>query len=563
MLTVVLSTIYTILVSLGVGAFIINGLSKFIGKRAYSVIEYIIFGTVSITVYVEFYSIVGKIGAIPHIIMLVLCAMGYYFDRRNMCELLKKVSHTIFSWEGLFYVGFVLFLAFFASRGEFHTDTNIYHAGSIRIYEEYGLIKGIGNLQNHYAYNSSSLAFAAIFSLNWLLGDSIHATTCYFEVICGIYALYGLKRYRNHKYHLADATKVGILLYILVCLYRSMSPATDYATLLMALMVISMWCDNMETYRSTNRYALLSVMAVFVMTMKFSACALLIVAIYPIAILIKNKKWSDILIYLGLGVLVVAPFLIRNVLVSGWLLYPVDIIDLFDVQWKIPVGDLRYDAMQIKVWGRCLFDVNLIDMPIKEWFSYWIEYKERYEIMLLYGIVVGCVLYIAYVIKYLISKNIFRWEYISLFTAIVVCMGIWFFEAPFIRYGLAFIFAIILIPLGSFVSDEHKGLWGICTGLLTFGAIACITPYFNNYITDMGVFIKQNARAPYYITQKPYDEGNVSSVEINGNTIYYNNSDDEEINSYYHFPNTCYVHMLRRTTLIGDSIEDGFMPKTD
>lgn len=60
----------------------------------------------------------------------------------------------------------------FTSRGEFHTDTNIYHAAAIRIYEEYGLVKGIGNLQLHYAYNSSCLAFASIFSMKWLLGSS-------------------------------------------------------------------------------------------------------------------------------------------------------------------------------------------------------------------------------------------------------------------------------------------------------------------------------------------------------------------------------------------------------
>lgn len=560
MLVVLLNVIYIAAISFGIGALLLYGLNRIIGHREYSLITYVISGAVTITVFVEFYSIIGKIGAVPHIIMLLLCMCGYWLDKKQITKILKTAKKVIFSWEGLFYVGFVIFLTFFASRGEFHTDTNIYHAAAIRMYEEYGLIKGMGNLQLHYAYNSSSIAFASIFSLNWLFGTSIHATTCFFEVISGIYALYGLKRYKEHEYHLADASKVGILLYVLVCLYRSMSPATDYATLIVALMVISLWCDNMERDRSTYKYALLSVLAVFVMTMKFSACILLIITIYPLIVLIRNKNWREIVVYLLMGVIVVAPFLARNVIISGYLLYPVDMIDWFNVEWKIPLDYMKYDADQIKVWGKCLFDVQYADMPVREWLPVWIDYKERYELMLLYGICAGTVFNLVYVIKSFVKKIEFRWESISLYIAIMGCLAVWFFEAPFIRYGLAFIFAIILIPLGWFASEKHKGLWGIITGVVAFGTVACITPYFNNYITDMGVFIKQNVRAPYYIEQKPYDDGETSSVIINGNTIYYC-SDTRELNSYYHFPNTCYYPMLERTTLIGDTIEDGFKPK--
>ena len=560
MLSVLLNVIYITAVSFGAGSLVLCGLNKLIGQREYPLIACVITGVVSITVFVEFYSIIGKIGAIPHVIMLILCACGYWLDRKHIAKMLKFVKNILFSWEGLFYLGFIVFLSFFASRGEFHTDTNIYHAAAIRMYEEYGLIKGMGNLQLHYAYNSASLAFASIFSMNWLFGTSIHATTCFYEVICGIYALYGLKRIREHKYHLADAVRVGILLYVLVCLYRSMSPATDYATLLMAFMVISLWCDNMEKDRSTNVYALLSVLAVFVMTMKFSACILVLIVVFPIIVLIKNKKWHDIIVYLCMGVLVVAPFLIRNVLISGWILYPVNIFDWFNVKWKIPAEYMQHDADQIKVYGKCLFDVNLKDMPVREWMTYWLDYKERYELMLIYGICVGSIFSLLYVVKSFVKKTIFRWEGLALFVAIAGCLGIWFFEAPFIRYGLTFIFVIILLPIGCFLSDEHKGLWGIVTGIMVFASVACITPYFNNYITDMCVFIKQNSKTPYYITQKPYDDGDTSSVEINGHTIYYS-SDSREINSYYYFPNTCYASMLERSTLIGDRIEDGFMAK--
>lgn len=152
MLVVLLNVIYIAVVSFGIGALLLYGLNRIIGHREYceyckcSLITYVIGGIVTITVFAEFYSIIGKIGAVPHVIMLALCTCGYWLEKKQIAQILKNAKNILFSWEGLFYVGFVISLSFFASRGEFHTDTNIYHAAAIRMYEEYGLIKGMGNL---------------------------------------------------------------------------------------------------------------------------------------------------------------------------------------------------------------------------------------------------------------------------------------------------------------------------------------------------------------------------------------------------------------------------------
>lgn len=79
-------------------------------------------------------------------------------------------------------------------------------------------------------------------------------------------------------------------------------------------------------------------------------------------------------------------------MISGWLLYPFNGIDLFQVEWKIPEEYLLVDANQIKVWGRCLYDVNKIDWPISKWFPLWWEGQERYEKMLLGAVCLGGVL---------------------------------------------------------------------------------------------------------------------------------------------------------------------------
>lgn len=556
MLSVVLSWIYIFLICALVGI----GILSLFKKNQLSLMLYIIMGVVAITVYVQFFSIFAKIGICAHVILLAAALLCGYINRGEICRLWKMNRTVICSWEGFFYCCFILLIAFFTSRGEFHTDTNIYHAASIRIYEEYGMVRGIGNLQLHYAYNSSYLAFAAIFSLKWFLGRSLHTTTGFLEVVMCLYAFHGLRNFRRHENHVTDMMRIGILLYTLVNMTRSMSPATDYATMFFVLFIITAWCENFfEGGSDITVYALLSVAAVFTATLKFSSCLLVLVVIYPAVCLIRDKKWKEISAYIFCGCMAVCPFLIRNYYISGWLLYPFDRIDLFKTVWKIPKEYLLHDANQIKVWGRCLYDVGKIDLPASKWLPVWWEHQFRYEKMFLGAVVLSLVLQAVMLFVRMLRKQKIRLQLIVLHLAIWANIAVWFYMAPFIRYGLAFLIAVVMIAMGEYLSEKKSGLYSIVTGSLAFCIIVSVSPYWDQYVTDAGVFIKQGLREPYYIVQQDYDEGSMDSCVINGNVVYF--STGEEINSYHVFPGTCYKPMLERSTLIGDRIEDGFKAK--
>lgn len=556
MISVILSWIYIFLICTVIGAAVL----RFFKKTDFSLSGYLTAGIIVITVYVEFFSIFMKIGVCAHLLLLSAALVSGYIMRNDIRGLWKRYRPVLCSWEGLFYGGFVLLIAFFTSRGEFHTDTNIYHAAAIRIYEEYGLVKGIGNLQLHYAYNSSYLAFASIFSLKWLLGYSIHSTTGFLETFMCLYAFHGLREFKEHENHITDMMRIGILLYTLINVTRSMSPATDYATMYFALFIITAWCKNLfESDSDVTVYALLSVAAVFAVTLKFSSCLLVLLAIYPAYCFIREKKRREIIVYTLCGCIIICPFLVRNYFISGWLLYPFDGIDIFRVVWKIPKEYLLHDADQIKVWGRCLYDVDKVNMPVKQWLPVWWEHQFRYEQMFLGAVVIAFVLQLVMLTGRIVKRQKLRLEFIVLHTAIWGNIAVWFFTAPFIRYGLAFLIAVIMIAMGEYLSEKKRGFYSIVTGCLTFCIFVAVSPYWDQYVTDAGVFVKQRWREPYYIRQKDYDEGSMDSCEMNGNVIYF--STGEEINSYHVFPGTCYKPMLERSTLIGNRIEDGFCAK--
>jgi len=553
---IVLSWVYMFLICTLIG---IGTLSP-VRNRRFSVTLYLVTGIIGITVYAQFFSIFAKLGLWAHVMLVAAALVCGYRNRSTVWQLWQTYRPVLCSWEGFFYCCFVLLIAFFTSRGEFHTDTNIYHAAAIRIYEEYGLVKGIGNLQLHYAYNSSYLAFASIFSMKWLLGSSLHTTTGFLETVMCLYAFHGLRAFRQHKAHVADMMRIGILLYTLVNVTRSMSPATDYATMFFALFIITAWCENFfEKGSELTVYCLLTVAAVFAATLKFSSCLLVLIGLYPAWCLIREKRWKEIGICLFGGCVILCPFLVRNYLISGWLLYPFEGIDLFKVPWKIPLEYLVHDADQIKVWGRCLYDVEKVDMPLYEWLPVWWEHQFRYEKMFLGGVLLGTALQLLMVGMRLYRKQKIRPQMAVLHLAVWGNVLVWFLVAPFIRYGLAFLIAVVMLAVGDYLGERKQGLCSIVAGSLVFGILVSLSPYWDQYVTEAGVFVKQNLREPYYIEQKDYDRGSMDSCEINGNTIYF--STGEEINSYHVFPGTCYKPMLERSTLIGERIEDGFRAK--
>ena len=105
-------------------------------------------------------------------------------------------------------------------------------------------------------------------------------------------------------------------------------------------------------------------MCVTVLTVKLSGALILLLTLKPAVMLIKDKKIKDILLFLAAGFVMALPFFIRNVILSGWLVYPFTSIDLFNVDFKIPKGVAEYDSREIQVWGRGYSDVTRYEEPI-------------------------------------------------------------------------------------------------------------------------------------------------------------------------------------------------------
>lgn len=297
-------------------------------------------GLAFVTVYAEGYSLFAGVGLAANLGLLVFCAVSAIVLRRQLSAFIREKWQESGPGGRLFAAVLVLLMAYGTSRGYMHVDTGLYHAQAIRWIEEYGVVPGLGNLHSRFAYNSAAFPLCAIYGMRWAAvgswTESMHAVQGFLALLVGIQCC-GLGRLvRRKRVLVSDFVRLGAVYYLTVLFREMVSPASDYFAMLFLFYILIAWLDLLERREaSVVPYALLSLLLVFTVTVKLSAAVMLLLVLKPAVLLLKGKRWKEIALYIGLGILISLPWLIRGVLISGWLFYPFTFLDVFPVDWKL------------------------------------------------------------------------------------------------------------------------------------------------------------------------------------------------------------------------------------
>ena len=404
------------------------------------------YGIVCSIVYAQFFSLFYKVGMLAFGILFVISLILIFLFKNRCVEGCKEVrkiylNHqwNLFVLPIAFVIIIILGLLFTIQIPE-HYDTYLYHAQSIRWIEEYGIVKGLGNLHNRFAYNSAFMCLQALFSFSWCISQSLHTINGFLWVLMGIYAIGTLKVYKEKRIYISDVLKILLLIYLCndIVTANLSSPHTDMMTLLMVLYMIIRWNELLEEgYQGYVSYGILCLLGVCAVSVKLSAIMVLVLTLKPAIILLREKKWNIIWVFLGLGILIIIPFLLRNIILSGYLVYPYASIDIFDVDWKMEKALVVHDNHEIIAWGRMLNDVSRYNETITTWLPIWMrECGSFYSVLMVCNIVLLPVS-ITIIVYWLYKKNYDK----SLMLGCVEILFLgWLLTSPLPRYGLVYLF---------------------------------------------------------------------------------------------------------------------------
>ncbi|MBD5528091.1 MAG: hypothetical protein HDR02_06710 [Lachnospiraceae bacterium] len=410
----------------------------------------------------------------------------------------------------------ILFLlwAFFTSRGYIHIDTDLYHAQNIRWIEEYGVVPGLGNLHERFAYNSSFFPLSALYSMKFLVGKSLHTVSGFFAFLLSITALNITMSWKKRQISLSNYARVGAIYYLTTIVDEVVSPASDYPIMCIIFFIVIKWLDSLEEEKESAPFSLLCVMGVYALTLKLTAGLILLLLVKPAYSLIKKKRIKDIFLYLGMGIAVAVPWFVRTIVISGWLLYPFPKLDLFQVDWKMDAALIEVDAAQISAWGKALYNISLLDTPITQWLPNWFRSTlSGTEKLLILGNVI-CILVFIGAAVWVFSKK--KWKELDMLLVLgtLVCSYLfWQLSAPLMRYGYAYVLLLDFVTIGwLFTRLNWKRLQNIIYFVLIFYG------FYKLFV--MGKYIYGCRLVECYIWQADYGTYELESYEIDGVTFY-------------------------------------------
>lgn len=547
MLSVVLIWVYMLLTCYiaGYAVVYISSRGKYICRYEAG---YILAGFSVITVYSEAFSLFMGVGFWANLILLAILCVAFWILRKPLMGHMKELKNRFSISSVIVLILLGLLFSYGTSHGIMHYDSDLYHAQSIRWIEEYGVVRGLGNLHTRLAYNSASFCVSALYSMKFLTGQSCHCCAGFLAYIITLMCRDLFKKNQILKPTMANAARIVAIYYVLMIFDEMVSPASDYFMVLLALGVIILFLELLdEKVKDYYPYGMLSLMTLVVLSIKISGLFLILLVVYPAYLLIKDKKYGIIAGFLLAGVLTILPFVLRNVLLSGYLVYPYPAIDVLDAEYKIPKGVAEYDSKEIQVYGRGYTDVTRFEEPfstwIKPWFSNLSAMNKLFFILGIFGILLGIGLFIFIVVK----KRTELLPYMLVVSVMDICFLFWMGTSPNLRYGCLFLFmAPILSWVLFYVIFLEK--------LNRFYVFTSIAALFLAYkALTFGGEVLGSINFSYLVRQQDYGRYEVVSYELNGVDIYIPTEGNQV--GYEPFPSAPFEPEAQ---LMGNDVKDGF-----
>ena len=364
-------------------------------------------------------------------------------------------------------------------------DAGLYHLNYQKWIQSSKLVIGLSNLHMRYGYSS---IFDYIASNLWIDNNFIFIHFLNLTALCTFF-IFLLYSFLFSKDKFLAGSSVGILIFGLldnfgfnggkngfieiegITKYDSVFGLIFYLTIIFSFVLFQK--KNITNFE----FQILLLLAIFNIQMRPTGLLVLI----PVFIALLVGKKIKRLIYdkfVLSGVLLLFMWIIKNLLLSGCIIFPVEFL-CFDT---LPWYKNNYALSETQNIRESLRAFNL-NMEITEWFKYWTE-KNTYNFSSLMNFLLSYLVITLYKLLFYKSKINMDFFISLLFT--ITLIAYWFSFAPINRFGIPF-FMVAIGLIFSNVTEEkvYKSFNFINKYLIIFLFIVCVllTPRVDNIIS--------------------------------------------------------------------------------
>ncbi len=439
-------------------------------------------------------------------------------------------------------------------------DSLLYHISAIQWNEKYRAIIGLANFNDRLGFNSAIFVLSASFLLDSVYGQYIFSVNSFCVLIFMLYLLKTI-------YYKKGVFGVFCLLYLYYFInqyaFDISSPGADVLpNIIAAFLLINLLLDFNSIRSKSLIYIILPL---FCITLKIAMLPILLLTLYA---LFSPQNTTMMSLKKGVlyGLFFMFPWLVRNVILTGYSVYPMESLDIFNFDWKVPAERLLLTKNWIYSWGRIPMEdyQKVLAMPLEKWFPIWWENqlpKNRYFFAL------AVISPFFYLIGIFVNRSKRNFLIPLLVLIISFAALILWLNAPDIRFIFGFILILALYPILIFESIAFK-LRKVLNPILMLATIFCL---FLMISDGFKVFNMDYRRADFIdYAYYPADPSNVKvKRKIAYNKVHAESSNQDQKFLYYmpRVPSEpCYDQFPCSPTFLnfkiqmrGQSIEDGFI----
>jgi hypothetical protein len=376
-------------------------------------------------------------------IFLGLGIIGLFYFRETFITYVKKIKN---SKVILILLPFLILALIVTSNMPLNYDSPLYHIQAIKWIQEYSAVPGLANLHLRFGYNSNVFMLFALTSLNDLTTYQVYSVNFFLFCFIVTYLVCVLhKAFVQRSLGVNFVFRLFLFYYILKSYFNLSSPSPDYIIFIIPLFLISNIIDqNLRSDFREDKFYVMVFSIIYLITVKLSIIPFVLfipLIIYCNPILLNNYK---VIIYCT--TLIFIPWLIRNVILSGWLIFPFHNIDLFDVDWKVPEAIVDSEKNTIISWARIAgrLDLDAVHLSLTDWFPlWWANLNVADKIYFVAAILAPAVT----MILPFFTKVKIEFKYRVIVSIVFICFIYWFLTAPAFRFGMNYIYILVLTPI--------------------------------------------------------------------------------------------------------------------
>lgn len=260
-------------------------------------------------------------------------------------------------------------------------DTGLYHIQAIRWIQQYPAVPGLANLHDRLAFSAPWFVAQALFDPVLLGGRCSFGLNGLVFAVSVAYFLGGLEG-GFERLTLSRLLRLGCVPLAFWLLRRSLSSASPDAVLaLLSWMALLLLAEKLESGGGARLDAtafVITGLAAFAAITKLSAAPLLLVPAWLIGHNLRTERRRAAAL-VGLSLAVMAPFVIRNVVLSGYLLFPVPWTRVSGLRWAVPRERAAAHLARIGDWARLPNGSTVPALDFAGWLPAWFDRLTRVE----------------------------------------------------------------------------------------------------------------------------------------------------------------------------------------